>query len=119
MPLEPGWNGPGLEWHGDRCYRICPPSSLPVVVLRHEVEQGTSGPADGAVQRLDRLDRRGAFRFEEHRKVRRREGGVIGQVRVTEVRSLDERRHGRVRVVTRVESTTDREERLAGREVVR
>src|SRR5665213_886208 len=96
----------------------CVADSLPVVVLRHEVEQRTTGPANGAVQRLDGLDRRRALRFVQDREVLRGEGGVVGQVRVTEVRALDERGHRRVGVVTRVEATTDGEERLARWEVV-
>jgi hypothetical protein len=45
--------------------------------------------ADLAVQRLDDLGRRRALWFVQDRQVLRREGGVLGQVRVTEVRALD------------------------------
>src|ERR1019366_10414299 len=92
MPPEPGWNSPGLEWH-DRCYRVPLGDFQPVVVLRHEVEQRTTSPADGAVKRLEGLGRRRALRFVQDREILRGERGVVGQVRVTKVRTLNERGH--------------------------
>ena len=71
------------------------------------------------MQRLDDLTRWRAFWLEQDRQVLRGVSRVRGQVGVTEVRGLDVRRHRRAVVVADVESTTDGEERLTGREVVR
>src|ERR1700722_3410986 len=119
MPPEPGWNGPGLGWHGYRFYGFRPGKCLGVVVIRHEGDEWTVWEYDRAVRRLDGLDRRRALWFVEHWKVLRGERGVIGQVRVTEVSALDQVRHRLVGVVTGVEATAHGEECLAGWEVVR
>src|ERR1700721_3433859 len=58
---------------------------LPVVVLRHEVQDWASSETNLALQCLDDLTRWRAFRLVQNRQVLSRVRRVGGQVRVTEV----------------------------------